>query len=156
MACTTKQPTAVIQTTWIPLLGVDTTPRYADHSSFPQYFCSKAAARLSAMLRHSVAMQTDVDRLKDQIQGASGDVDLLLTCEWPENLLLSLPPDSAPEGVNPSGSACMLTTTSSSLTPMLNQSSQSTLAHPLQSASTKPRHMHDLYISLVLHDARHC
>ena len=50
-------------------------------------------------------MQADVNRLKDQIQGASGDVDLLLTCEWPENILLSLPPNPAPEGINKSGIA---------------------------------------------------
>lgn len=72
-------------------------------------------------LRHSVAMQADFDRLKDQIQGASGDVDLLLTCEWPENLLLSLSPDNAPEGVNPSGAACIHTSPSSPLTPRFSQ-----------------------------------
>lgn len=68
------------------------------------------------MLSHGAAMQADVNRLKDQIQGASGDVDLLLTCEWPENLLLSLPPDSAPQGVNPSGTACLPASSSSLLT----------------------------------------
>ena len=52
-------------------------------------------------------MQADVNRLKDQIQGAAGDVDLLLTCEWPEDLLLALPPNSAPEGMNPSGNVCI-------------------------------------------------
>ena len=96
------------------------------------------------MLSHSVAMQADINRLKDQIQGASGDIDLLLTCEWPENLLLALPPGSAPEGVTPSGTACMHTS-SSPITPTLRQGSQSTLAHPLMSASTQPRDMHDFY-----------
>lgn len=72
----------------------------------PSILCNKAAARLSATLSHSVAMQADVNRLKDELQGAWGDVDLLLTCEWPENLSLSLPPGSAPEGVNPSGTVC--------------------------------------------------
>ena len=52
-------------------------------------------------------MQADVNRLKDQIQGASGDVDLLLTCEWPEGLLLALPPNNPPEGVKTSGNICI-------------------------------------------------
>ena len=122
----------------------------------PSVLCNKAAARLSAMLSHSVAMQADVNRLKDQLQGASGDVDLLLTCEWPENLLLSLPPGSAPEGVNPSGTVCMHTSASSPLTPILSQTPQSSIACPLRSASIVCRHMHDFHMSLVLHAARHC
>lgn len=71
------------------------------------------------MLSHGAAMQADINRLKDQIQGASGDIDLLLTCEWPENLLLSLPPDSAPQGVNPSGTANLLNTLTSWLSLMV-------------------------------------
>ena len=53
-------------------------------------------------------LQADVKRLKMQLEDTAGDVDLLLTCEWPEGILLAMPPGSAPEGVNPSGTPSAL------------------------------------------------
>lgn len=48
-------------------------------------------------------LQADVNKLKLQLEGAAGDVDLLLTCEWPEGVLFATPPGSTPEGLNTSG-----------------------------------------------------
>ncbi|KAL0053002.1 hypothetical protein WJX82_011315 [Trebouxia sp. C0006] len=51
--------------------------------------------------------QADVNRLKVQLKSASGDVDLLLTCEWPEDILLATPAGSLPEGINKTGSSAV-------------------------------------------------
>ncbi len=48
-------------------------------------------------------IQADVNRLKVTLESASGDVDLLLTCEWPEDILLATPAGSLPEGINKTG-----------------------------------------------------
>ena len=49
------------------------------------------------------ALQADVDQVKKELEKASGDVDLLLTCEWPDGILLATPPGSTPEGLFKSG-----------------------------------------------------
>ncbi|KAL0037433.1 hypothetical protein WJX79_008053 [Trebouxia sp. C0005] len=51
--------------------------------------------------------QADVNRLKVQLESASGDVDLLLTCEWPQDILLATPAGSLPERINKSGSSAV-------------------------------------------------
>ena len=52
-----------------------------------------------------------MNRLKLQLEGAAGDIDLLLTCEWPEGILLATPPGSTPEGLNsPGDKTCKLVT----------------------------------------------
>ena len=49
-------------------------------------------------LRASISRQADVKRLKDAAEGADGDIDILLTCEWPEGVTAGAAPLS--EGAN--------------------------------------------------------
>lgn len=46
-------------------------------------------------------MQADVDRLTREVEQTEGDVDLLLTCEWPADVAGGT---TAPAGVDASGS----------------------------------------------------
>ena len=41
-------------------------------------------------------LQADVQALQQAVAQASGDVDILLTCEWPLHVTAALPPTSAP------------------------------------------------------------
>ncbi len=49
-------------------------------------------------------MQADVDRLTKAVETTEGDIDLLLTCEWPAGVTDGLPAGSLPAGVAGSGS----------------------------------------------------
>lgn len=42
--------------------------------------------------------QADVKRLKDAAERADGDIDILLTCEWPEGVTAGAAP--LPDGAN--------------------------------------------------------
>ncbi|KAL4423189.1 hypothetical protein ABPG77_000322 [Micractinium sp. CCAP 211/92] len=50
-------------------------------------------------------MESDVDRLKLGLAKAEGDVDVLLTCEWPAGLCDGLPDAAKPPGLSLDGSA---------------------------------------------------
>ena len=47
--------------------------------------------------------QADIKQLKLQLEAASGDIDILLTCEWPASVTLATPPGSLPEGLQAAG-----------------------------------------------------
>jgi hypothetical protein len=40
--------------------------------------------------------QTDVQSLEAALERAQGDVDILLTCQWPAHVTAAAPPDTAP------------------------------------------------------------
>lgn len=50
-----------------------------------------------------MSRQADIDSLKLQLEAASGDVDILLTCEWPESITLATPPGSVSEITSQTG-----------------------------------------------------
>ena len=43
-----------------------------------------------------MCLQEDVKKLERALEEASGDVDVLLTCEWPVDVSAATPPGSAP------------------------------------------------------------
>jgi hypothetical protein len=53
--------------------------------------------------------QEDVRKLERALEEASGDVDILLTCEWPADVSAATPPGSAPAEASQPGAppACM-------------------------------------------------
>jgi hypothetical protein len=50
------------------------------------------------------AAQADVARVTTEVEQSEGDVDLLLTCEWPADVAGGLPAASLPAGVDAPGS----------------------------------------------------
>jgi hypothetical protein len=49
-------------------------------------------------------VQADVTRLQTEVEQSEGDIDLLLTCEWPADVTGSLPAASVPAGCDAGGS----------------------------------------------------
>lgn len=61
-----------------------------------------AAEKEGASCRHY--NQTDVSRLKSELQNAAGDIDFLLTNEWPEAVMQGVAPEQLPKGTSTAGS----------------------------------------------------
>ena len=47
-------------------------------------------------VRPSIHLQEDTRKLERALEEATGDVDILLTCEWPADVTAATPPGSAP------------------------------------------------------------
>ncbi len=52
-------------------------------------------------------LQEDVRALERAVDRAEGDVDILLTCEWPADVTAAVPPGSAPADVGSKGGHCL-------------------------------------------------
>lgn len=52
-------------------------------------------------------VQEDVRALERAVDRAEGDVDILLTCEWPADVTAAVPPGSAPADVGSTGGHCL-------------------------------------------------
>ncbi len=48
-------------------------------------------------------LQEDVRKLERALEQATGDIDILLTCEWPADVTAATPPGSAPAEVSTPG-----------------------------------------------------
>ncbi len=53
-------------------------------------------------------MQEDVRALERAVDTAEGDVDILLTCEWPVDVTAAVPPGSAPADLGSTGKALLV------------------------------------------------
>lgn len=59
---------------------------------------------LTAAQAQLAASQADVARVTTEVEQSEGDVDLLLTCEWPADVASGLPAASLPAGADAPGS----------------------------------------------------
>ena len=53
------------------------------------------------------ALQEDVQALEFAAEEGIGDVDILLTCEWPADVTAATPPGSAPADASTAGESCV-------------------------------------------------
>lgn len=65
----------------------------------PQGVRSTAKLQLLSLALPCPVATADVDRLKLGLAKAEGDIDVLLTCEWPAGLCDGLPDTAKPQGV---------------------------------------------------------
>jgi hypothetical protein len=60
---------------------------------------ARCTLRRTAAQAQLAASQADVARVTTEVEQSEGDVDLLLTCEWPADVAGGLPAASLPAGV---------------------------------------------------------
>eukprot|EP00798_Chlamydomonas_sp_ICE-L_P008736 gene8736-33598_t len=68
-------------------------------------YCEKSYSRPAVDNQPSKHFcEADVQKLKDELNNLEGDVDILLTCEWPKAIAAGVPAAQLPEGLDPSTS----------------------------------------------------
>ena len=63
--------------------------------------CSDQGVGIAA--ENCCPLQEDVKKLERALEQATGDIDILLTCEWPADVTAATPPGSAPAEVSMPG-----------------------------------------------------
>lgn len=101
LQCASLRPTRVSSPVCWRLSGYDSANLHALHCQLLGLPSKPLSKRCAPPPRTSA----DVDRLKLALARAEGDIDVLLTCEWPAGLCDGLPDAAKPQGVPLEGAA---------------------------------------------------